>query len=379
MTNNCGLYVHIPFCLSKCIYCDFLSFANKQDKYEEYVAALEIQAKSYSAKTKNKVFDTVYFGGGTPSILPAFLIEKIVYALKENFNILPNAERTIEVNPATVDEEKAIMLKSLGFNRVSIGMQSNDECLLKFLGRVHNVKQFEETVKILKNAGFDNINADFIMGLPTQTKKTVVDTVKYLNDLGLSHISAYSLILERGTPLSKMVSRGKVRLPDDDFVVELYDAFVCEAEKYGFYRYEVSNFAKIGKEARHNENCWKYREYMGLGLGAQSFMFGRRFTAVKNLDNYIKKLHDGKSVVSHGKKLSVGEQISEYIMLGLRLEKGIDIVDFFEMFDLDFLGLYGNIIERLKNQNIVSFDGRHLKVKKDKFYILNSIITEFII
>ncbi len=371
--------MHIPFCLSKCVYCDFLSFANRQDKFEEYVNALEIQAKFYADKTKNKVFDTVYFGGGTPSVLPAFLIEKIIRAVNENFYILPNAERTIEVNPATVDRDKANRLKDLGFNRVSIGMQSNDDCLLKFLGRAHNARQFEETVKILQNAGFNNINADFIMGLPTQTKQTVTDTVKYLDDLGVNHISAYSLILERGTPLSKMVSNGKVKLPDDDFVVCLYDAFVAEAEKHGFLRYEVSNFAKIGKESRHNVNCWKYREYLGLGVGAQSYMFGKRFTAIRNLDKFIQKTNDGKSVVSSSKILSAHERIFEYIMLGLRLEDGINVSDFNNEFDVDFLTVYGNIIERLQKQNLVSFDGTRLKVNKDKFYILNSIITEFII
>ncbi len=371
--------MHIPFCLSKCVYCDFLSFANRQDKFEEYVNALEIQAKFYADKTKNKVFDTVYFGGGTPSVLPAFLIEKIIRAVNENFYILPNAERTIEVNPATVDQDKANRLKDLGFNRVSIGMQSNDDCLLKFLGRAHNARQFKETVKILQNAGFNNINADFIMGLPTQTKQTVTDTVKYLDDLGVNHISAYSLILERGTPLSKMVSNGKVKLPDDDFVVCLYDAFVAEAEKHGFLRYEVSNFAKIGKESQHNVNCWKYREYLGLGVGAQSYMFGKRFTAIRNLDKFIQKINDGKSVVSSSKKLSAQERIFEYIMLGLRLEEGINVSDFNNEFGVDFLTVYCNIIERLQKQNLVSFDGTRLKVNKDKFYILNSIITEFII
>lgn len=378
MTNN-GLYIHVPFCLSKCIYCDFVSFANCNDKFEQYVDALCNEIASYRQKCSDKVFDTVYMGGGTPSVLPTFLIHKIVSAVRQNFVIDKNAEWTIETNPATVDLQKACDLKQMGFNRVSIGMQSADNQTLRFLGRAHNKQQFEDTVNIFKNAGFDNINADFILGLPGQTKQVVEDTAKYLCDLGVSHVSAYSLIVEKGTPLSKMIKQGKVILPDDDFTVDLYDTFVNQVQKLGFERYEVSNFAKKGRESKHNLNCWKYKEYLGVGLNSQSFMFGKRFANVQNLQKYIEKADMGKKVVSWSQKLTVQEQMFEFVMLGLRLCEGLDTKDFKQRFNVDFFDQYQHIIKRLEQQNLVETKGDFFRVKPEKFYILNSVITEFIL
>lgn len=371
--------MHIPFCLQKCVYCDFVSFADRADKFSAYADAVAAQAETYAEKCREKIFDTVYFGGGTPSVLPAFLIEKIVRALKSNFNIDKNAEWTIEVNPATVDGDKAKAIKQLGFNRVSIGMQSADDATLRFLGRAHNKKQFEETVVLLQSADIKNINADFILGLPNQNAEVVADTVRYLSKLGVKHISAYSLILEKGTPLYKWVKEGSIVLPDDDFTVDLYDAFVNQAENEGYKRYEVSNFAADGFCSRHNVSCWDYNEYLGLGASAQSFMFDRRFTNVRGLDNFIEKAANRKSVISSCKKLSAEEKMFEFVMLGLRLERGLDAQKFKNIFGRDFFEYYGNIIERLQKQNLAEVDGAFFKVKKEKFYILNSVITEFII
>ena len=377
MTNN-GLYIHVPFCLSKCIYCDFVSFACCEDKFEQYVNALCNEIKSYRQKCDGKIFDTVYMGGGTPSVLPTFLIRKIADTVKQTFCIDKNAEWTIETNPATVDLQKAQDLLQMGFNRVSVGMQSADDKTLKFLGRAHNKQQFEDTINIFKQAGFENINADFILGLPGQTKQVIKETANYLNDLGVKHISAYSLIVEKGTPLSKMIKQGKIVLPDDDFTVDLYDTFVQEVQKLGFDRYEVSNFAKEGYNSRHNENCWKYKEYLGVGLNSQSFMFGKRFANVKTLDKYIQKANDGKSVVSWSQKLTKDDKMFEYIMLGLRLCQGLDVKNFKTLFGIDFFEKYHNIIEKLENQNLVEMQGDYFRVRPEKFYILNSVITEFI-
>lgn len=378
MINN-GLYIHIPFCLSKCIYCDFVSFACCEDKFEKYVDALCNEIRSYRQKCDGKIFDTVYMGGGTPSVLPTFLIRKITDAVKQSFCIDKNAEWTIETNPATVDLNKARELLQMGFNRVSVGMQSADDKTLKLLGRAHNKQQFEDTINIFKQAGFKNINADFILGLPGQTKQVVKETVNYLNNLGVQHISAYSLIVEKGTPLSKMIKQGKIILPDDDFTVDLYDTFAEEVKKSGFVRYEVSNFAKEGYRSKHNENCWKYCEYLGVGLNSQSFMFGKRFANVKNLDKYIQKINDKKSAVSWSQKLSQQEKEFEFIMLGLRLCQGLDIKTFKNLFGIDFLEKYHNIIKRLEKQNLVEMQGDFFRVRPEKFYILNSVITEFIL
>jgi len=278
-----------------------------------------------------------------------------------------------------VDLEKAQDLLQIGFNRVSVGMQSADDKTLKFLGRAHNKQQFEDTINIFKQAGFENINADFILGLPGQTKQVIKETANYLNDLGVKHISAYSLIVEKGTPLSKMIKQGKIVLPDDDFTVDLYDTFVNEVKKCGFNRYEVSNFSKEGYNSRHNENCWKYKEYLGVGLNSQSFMFGKRFANVKTLDKYIQKANDGKSVVSWSQKLTEDDKMFEYIMLGLRLCQGLDVKNFKNLFGIDFFEKYHNIIEKLENQNLVEMQGDYFRVRPEKFYILNSVITEFIL
>jgi len=347
--------------------------------FERYVNALCNEIKSYTDKCKGKIFDTVYFGGGTPSVLPTFLIRKIVQTIVDSFEIKEGAEWTIEVNPATVGLKKAVELKNMGFNRVSVGMQSVDDKTLRFLGRVHNKKQFEQTVGDFFNAGFDNINVDCILGLPGQTRQVVENTVDYLDCLGVSHISAYSLIVERGTPLAKAIREKKVQLPDDDFTVDLYDTFVKCAKSRGFSRYEVSNFAREGCQSKHNLNCWRYKEYLGVGVNSQSFMFGKRFSNVRGLQKYIEKIESGKSPVSTSKRLCADEQIFEFIMLGLRLSQGIDLKDFQNRFKVDFFEKFGHIIERLKKNDLVDFDTQFFKVKPDKFYILNSIITEFII
>ena len=378
MTNKNGLYIHVPFCKSKCIYCDFVSFAGCEGSFEQYTDALCKEIASYKQKCRDKIFDTVYMGGGTPSVLPTFLIRKIVDSVKNAFCFDKNAEWTLEVNPATVDLQKACDLFDMGFNRVSIGMQSADDNTLKFLGRPHDKNQFEQTIQLFKQAGFENINADFILGLPGQTKQIVSDTAKYLANLGIKHVSAYSLIVEKGTPLAKMLKQGKITLPDDDFTVDLYDTFVNEVQKLGFERYEVSNFSKPGFRSKHNENCWKYQEYLGVGLNSQSFMFGKRFANIKNLQNYINKVNQGKKPVSWSQKLSVDDQAFEFVMLGLRLCDGLDTKDFKNRFGVDFFEKYHHIIKRLQQQNLVETSGDFFKVRPEKFYILNSVITEFI-
>ncbi len=379
MINNCGLYVHIPFCLSKCVYCDFVSYAGRENLFEPYVGALIKEIKHRAPRFSDRVFDTVYFGGGTPTLLPSALTADIMSAIKDNFAVAADAEITTEANPATIDGKKAEVYLNAGFNRVSVGMQSADDKTLAFLGRAHNVLLFEETVKTLKTAGFDNINADFMLGLPGQTQAAVGETVDYLDRLGVRHISAYSLILEKGTPLYSDVKKGKTVLPDDDFTVDLYDAFFRAALRAGFGRYEVSNFAKKSYECRHNLNCWKYSDYLGLGASAHSFFGGRRCFNVKSLEKYIQKASSTGNAISDGRKIPKRERMFEYIMLSLRTADGLDAADFADRFGEDFFELYGNIIKRLVSGGCVAADDGGIRIREDKFYILNSIITEFII
>lgn len=378
MTNNFGLYVHIPFCLSKCVYCDFVSYADKQNLFAPYVSALIKEIERTGAKTAGRKVDTVYFGGGTPTILPPDLTSDIMAAIKDNFNLTSDAEVTTEANPATIDKAKAEVYLKSGFNRISVGMQSADDKLLAFLGRAHNKKQFEETVSLLQKAGFVNINADFMLGLHGQTVADAEFTADYLAGLGVKHISAYSLILERGTPLYKQVKSGRVTLPDDDFTVDLYDAFYNRAKEIGFARYEVSNFSVEGYECRHNLNCWRYHEYVGVGASAHSFYNGSRRVNVADVENYINKMSRG-GALSKSKKISREEGMFEFIMLGLRTQSGIDVKNFNERFQADFFALYGNIIKRLVDRDVLEIFDNGVRIKVDKFYILNSVITEFIV
>jgi len=380
MKKFVSLYVHIPFCALKCKYCDFLSFDGESyGTMLRYVDALCQEIKLYAPIADDYVVRSVFIGGGTPSILDEGLITNVMAFIRKTFKLEKDAEITIEANPGTLRHQKLTGYKSAGINRISIGLQSADDEMLNKLGRLHNYDQFVASFKAARRAGFDNINVDCILGLPGQTRQVVENTVDYLDCLGVSHISAYSLIVERGTPLAKAIREKKVQLPDDDFTVDLYDTFVKCAKSRGFSRYEVSNFAREGCQSKHNLNCWRYKEYLGVGVNSQSFMFGKRFSNVRGLQKYIEKIESGKSPVSTSKRLCADEQIFEFIMLGLRLSQGIDLKDFQNRFKVDFFEKFGHIIERLKKNDLVDFDTQFFKVKPDKFYILNSIITEFII
>ena len=351
-----GIYLHIPFCVRKCAYCDFVSFAEgcvPEGYVEALLTELELVARGggYPA-----AFDTVFFGGGTPSLLTGDQMRHIMNALRERFDIRAEAEISMEANPGTVTPEKMAAYREAGINRLSIGLQSTHDELLREIGRIHTFAQFQETLQSAREAGFDNINVDLMHGLPNQTLEQHLDSLKTVCDLGVQHISAYSLILEEHTPLYFRVEKGEVALPDEDTVADMQDAGIEYLEQRGYHRYEISNFAQDGFECRHNRNYWDNGEYLGFGIAAHAAVRqGRwtRFANVDSLDEYYRLLARGKRPLAETIRLTQRDEMFECVMLGLRLVRGVDRARFFARFELDIAEAYPLAMEKLRKRGWV--------------------------
>ncbi len=351
-----GIYLHIPFCVRKCAYCDFVSFA-EGGVSEAYVQALltelELVARGggYPA-----AFDTVFFGGGTPSLLSGAQMQTILDALRSYFAIRADAEISMECNPGTVTLDKLTAYRTAGINRLSIGLQSTHDVLLNEIGRIHNYVQFLETLANARTAGFDNVNVDLMHGLPNQTLEQYRDSLKTVCDLGVQHISAYALILEEHTPLFFRVEKGEVTLPDEDLAADMQDAGIDYLETRGYHRYEISNFAQDGFACRHNLNYWDNGEYLGFGIAAHAAVRqGRwtRFANVDSLDEYYRLLARGKRPLAETIRLTPRDEMFECVMLGLRLLRGVDRARFFARFNLDVAEAYPLAMEKLRKRGWV--------------------------
>lgn len=347
-----GIYVHIPFCAQKCYYCDFVSFANKQEMIKEYINALkkeifskseELKVESEKSKSvgasiecpqfnhKKSIITTIYIGGGTPSFIEAEFIVDIIKTIKEDFTIKEDAEITIEVNPGTVTKEKLEKYKRSGINRISIGLQSANNKLLKEIGRIHTYEEFLNTYNCAREVGFENINVDLMLALPNQTIDDLKDSIEKVVSLEPEHISVYSLILEEGTKLFDLVTNKKIKLLDDNVERIMYWRVKEKLEQVGYIHYEISNFAKNGYESKHNLNCWSQEEYIGVGLAAHSYVDGVRYSNTENMNEYINAFsleENGKNIVTIHEKQNIEEKQKEYMMLGLRKLEGVKISDF---------------------------------------------------
>ena len=366
-----GIYIHVPFCKSKCTYCDFASFPKEIGKAEAYFACLYREIKGRAEQFKNKVFDTVYIGGGTPSVVDGKFIAGTMRQIKKCFTLSGNAEITIELNPGTVDEDKIKTYKSVGINRFSIGLQSGFDNELKRLNRVHTAKDFLLTCNLLKG---ENISADILIGLWDQKIEDVKKTIDLAIAGGVGHISVYALTVEPGTPIYTDYLNGE--LLSDDETGELYAGVKDYLKEKGFFRYEVSNFAKEGYESRHNLNYWKRGEYIGCGVSASSFMDERRFTNTFNIDEYMNAVIFNKSPEIASDVIEGNDAKFEYIMLGLRTKYGIDIEKFNKEFGADFDTEYKAALK--KNAPYLNREGNILTIKDEYLYVQNGIITEFL-
>jgi len=376
MEKNSALYVHIPFCDHKCIYCDFYSIITK-DNFNSFLDSLRKEILFYSAKySAGRTFSSIYFGGGTPSLMSAEYIGEIINSLKENFNVNDDTEITLETNPGTLDKNKFKDFHKEGINRISIGIQSFDEQELKFLTRIHNKEKAIATVYQAIEAGFENVSIDLIFNLPGQTKEKWIDNLNQALALPVKHISAYSLILERGTILNKMVLDGKAKMQDEDYDANLYEITIDKLIENGFHQYEVSNFAKTGFECVHNNAYWKYSDYLSFGTSAHSFVKGERWWNYSSLKKYISEIELNRHAKAGGEILSANDSLNEYVMLALR-SSGLDIKEFQLAFGEKWLNSKMEYLKELEKYSFIKITNEKISLTKKGYLICDEIIKQF--
>ena len=371
------LYIHIPFCIRKCKYCDFLSGPSGEKERQEYVESLCRKIHSYGELAEAYRVVSIFVGGGTPSILTEEQILKIFAALREVFEIEADAEITLEMNPGTVTEEKLKAYKQCGINRLSMGLQSTDNKELEALGRIHTYETFQESYRLARAAGFQNINVDLMSAIPYQTRKSYQKTLRRIAKLvpPPEHISAYSLIIEEGTPFYERYGEGEhaEELPDEEKERQMYQDTIEILKTYGYHRYEISNYAKEGYECRHNVGYWNRTEYLGIGAGAASLIENRRFTA----PDLLKKV-DG-SEEEDIEILTVENQMEETMFLGLRMMKGVSVSGFEKTFGRTMKSVYGNVIDRLKKEQLIVEEGDDIRLTEHGIDISNYVMSEFLL
>ena len=378
-----GLYIHIPFCKQKCYYCDFVSYAKNEKFFERYIEALLEEMNNFFDNNDIEI-KTIYIGGGTPSIIDAKYIEKIMNFFKEKDLLKKTKEITIEVNPGTVDEEKIKCYKKAGINRLSIGLQSTDDNMLKKIGRIHCYKDFLNTYKFAKEAGFDNINVDIMIGLPKQKISDVKNTLEKIINLEPEppkHISVYSLIVEENTPIEKMINDGTLELPDEENERNMYWYVKNFLELNGYNHYEISNFAKDGYESIHNSDCWKQKEYIGFGVAAHSFIDDVRFGNTSNLDEYLrncenKDFENNRIIDEIEKDLFSKEQ--EFMLVGLRMIDGVSIQEFKNKFGENPIFVFKSELSKLVEDGLLMVDFDRIKLTNRGLDLANLVWEEFV-
>ena len=385
MKKELGIYIHIPFCKNKCKYCDFISFKGIEKKQDEYIECVlkEIDTQNWKEINEKYEITTIYIGGGTPSYLCAENISKILNLLKykiKRLNKWKEIEITIEINPGTVDEQKLIEYKNCGVNRLSIGLQTTSNKLLKQLGRIHNLEQFLETYKLAKKAGFKNINIDLMLGLPNQTVQDLKESIEQVVELNPNHISVYSLILEEGTEMFKDVEDKKLKLPSEEIERQMYWYVKNKLELLGYKHYEISNFSKEGKESKHNLNCWNQEEYLGFGIAAHSYFENKRYCNTSILEDYIKNIKDGK-IDNNIEVLEIQDfeaRKKEYMMLGLRKIDGVSIKSFKEKFIENPIYTFRKELDELSQNELIEIDGDSIKLTNKGLDYANLVWEQFI-
>lgn len=372
-----GIYIHIPFCKSKCYYCDFTSYTNQcEEKIANYIGQVMEEMKQYDFSNYNVT--TIYIGGGTPSYINekyiGKLLEKLKVRLLENQTKWEDIEITIEVNPGTVTIQKLKLYKKVGVNRISIGLQSINDRLLKQIGRIHSYQDFIEVYQLASKTGFDNINVDLMIGLPNQTIQDIKQTLEELRKLEPNHVSVYSLILEDDTKMSELIREGKLQLPEEELERHMYWYVKNTLELRGYKHYEISNFAKEEKESKHNVNCWEQKEYIGLGATAHSYLNGVRFsnsafTEMGKWDFTEKKIEE---------KQKLEDKKKEYMLLGLRKIDGVSVQAFKEKYVDNPIFLFREEIKKLVDEKLLEVDGDFIKLTRKGIDLANLVWEEFI-
>lgn len=373
-----GMYIHIPFCSKKCDYCDFVSYSMDKKAQQQYLDALFSEIDMVKFKYVDCVFDSIFIGGGTPSIVYEGFIAGLARKLYSSFHFAEKTEFTIEINPSSLTKEKFFEYVQAGVNRISVGVQCLDSKLLKAHGRIQTLENIEDCFEILRKSEFPNVNGDLMIGLPGQTKKAVVQTVKFLIKHKVKHISTYGLQIEKGTLTFDKLRRGRFKAVPDEVTASLYEKINKILSKNGYRRYEVSNFAKPGFECVHNQKYWNETDYLGLGVSAHSYINGYRFYNTKRLDSYIDYMSSGKSATYSKEYVSIADRRTERIMLGLRTVDGLDLERFKKDFNEDLLKTKAEQIARFKSLGMLDIKDGHLFVTDKHFYVSNSLILELL-
>ena len=373
---NLGLYLHIPYCLHKCGYCDFNSHPENQEESIRYVDALLKELRAYSSK--KYTVPTVFLGGGTPTTLLPSQLKQILDTVQQSFNLTPDCEITIEANPATLKLQALQEIRAAGYNRISIGVQSFDEKELKLLERVHNEEEIHSTIQQARSAKFENLSMDLMFALPGQTIEKWCSHLKQAIDKNPDHLSTYNLTIEPATAFFKLHKKGKLCLPHEDIQLEMYKTTIQTLENAGYQQYEISNFSKPGMESRHNINYWNNGEYLGVGAGASSYFNGERFKNTNLPSNYIREIGVKENAIETRERLEPIQAMGETLMLGLRLLKGISIDVFENRFEVSFQKVYGKVLEPLLNQELITFNQNRIALSRKGLFLADSVILKFI-
>ena len=397
MRKPLSLYIHIPFCKHKCIYCDFLSFDNRTNTtVVQYINALMSEIRMYKPYADRFIVKTIYIGGGTPTILDEAMIGKVLDTVRHIFKIDRFPEITIEANPGTIKYTDLISFREYGINRLSIGLQSADSEMLRRLGRIHSYEEFLRGFESARRAGFENISVDVMSGLPGQNLHALVDTLNKVGELSPEHVSVYSLQVEEGTPLSEREDLINM-IPNEDQDREMYVMTKKVLKTFGYKRYEFSNYAKPGYESRHNSVYWIGGQYIGFGIGAASFFKGQRFNNIKNIDSYIEicedirdeltrdtdrnRVYDHASMVlrENVETMYVDKRMEEFMFLGLRMTAGVSREEFKTRFNRDMFDIYGEVINKYTDQGFISVDDKRVRLTEKGIDVSNYILADFIL
>lgn len=406
-----GIYIHIPFCKQKCYYCDFISFSNKNDFIEKYIEAMKFEIENYLEKEdflKKYNVTTIYIGGGTPSYINSRYIVSLMYLLKEklknNRTSWENIEITIEMNPGTATIEKLRSYKDVGINRLSIGLQTTNDILLKEIGRIHTFEQFLQTYKLARENGFNNINIDLMIGLPNQRIEDIKNSLSEVIKLDPEHISVYSLIIEEGTAIENLIQNKMLKEMDQELERNMYWYVKNTLELNGYEHYEISNFAKKGKESKHNINCWLQKEYIGIGVAAHSYLNNIRYSNCVDIEKYINNMYEQsntdiwdfiikndnrnflindnlqvvESIYQVNEIQQLEDQKKEYMLLGLRKIKGVEISKFKEKYVDNPIFLYKNELDKLSKENLIQIDGNYIKLTNRGLDFANLVWEKFV-
>lgn len=402
--NGLEIYIHIPFCVKKCDYCDFLSAPADLETKEKYVEALINEIKLNKNKMSEYVVDTVFIGGGTPSLLEENQISKIMSVLRDNCNMSENPEITIECNPGTITESKLLEYKKSGINRISFGLQSANDEELKSIGRIHNYAGFLESYNLARKCGFDNINVDLMSALPGQTLKSYEETLNKVVRLEPEHISAYSLIVEENTLMYDRVKKAQIKginiLPDEESERKMYYLTNNILRSNGYRKYEISNYSKPGKECKHNIGYWQRKEYLGFGIGAASLYKENRYNNISDINKYIEVLTNNikensinnvgnssevenqvnilNSIVKNLQQLTERDRMEEFMFLGLRMMEGVSMEKFEQYFGKTYMEVYGKVQKRMEDKRFLINDNGYVKLTELGIDLSNYVMSEFL-